>query len=60
MHRIWMDSMQHSAKVVEGLDVVDKIALSEQDGRINRLKKQKIQSMTVELFGETYPEPEKC
>ena len=40
-------------KVVEGLDVVDKIASV-------RTGWQEIQSMTVELFGETYPEPEKC
>ena len=47
-------------KVVEGLDVVDKIA-SVRTGRQDKpVEEQKIQSMTVELFGETYPEPEKC
>lgn len=47
-------------KVVEGLDVVDKIASVRTGWQDKPVEKQKIQSMTVELFGETYPEPEKC
>ena len=47
-------------KIIEGMDVVNKIA----DVPTNRmdapLTPQRIQSMTVELFGETYPEPVKC
>lgn len=47
-------------KVIEGLDVVDKIATVRTGWQDRPVEEQKIQSMTVELFGETYPEPEKC
>ena len=47
-------------KVVEGLDVVDKIASVRTGWQDKPVEEQKIQSMTIELFGETYPEPEKC
>ena len=47
-------------KVVGGLDVVDKIASVRTGWQDKPVEEQKIQSMTVELFGETYPEPEKC
>ena len=47
-------------KVVEGLDVVDKIASVRTGWQDKPVEEQKIQSLTVELFGETYPEPEKC
>lgn len=47
-------------KVVEGLDVVDKIASVRTGWQDKPVEEQKIQSMTVELFGETYPKPEKC
>ena len=47
-------------KVVEGLDVVDKIASVRTGWQDKPVEEQKIQSMTVELFGETYPGPEKC
>lgn len=46
-------------KVIEGLDVVDKIASVRTGWQDRPVEEQKIQSMTVELFGETYPEPEK-
>ena len=46
-------------KVVEGLDVVDKIAETDTDFRDRPLDEQKIASMTVETFGVEYPEPEK-
>ena len=47
-------------KIIEGLNVVDKIA-NVPTNRMDAPKiPQKIQSMTEELFGETYPEPEKC
>ena len=42
------------------LDVVDKIASVRTGWQDKPVEEQKIQSMTVELFGETYPEPEKC
>ncbi len=45
-------------KVIEGLDVVNKIAATDTDYRDRPMKEQKIASMTVETFGEEYPEPE--
>ena len=47
-------------KDTEGLDIVDKIAAVQTDYQDRPLKEQKIKSMTVETFGETYPEPETC
>lgn len=47
-------------KVIEGMDVVNKIAEVRTDYSDRPMKEQKIQSMTVETFGEEYPEPEKC
>ena len=45
-------------KVTEGMDIVDRIAAVQTDYQDRPLKEQKIKSMTVETFGETYPEPE--
>ena len=45
--------------VIEGLDVVDKIASVRTDWGDRPLKEQKIKKMTVEIFGVEYPEPEK-
>ncbi len=47
-------------KVTEGMDVVNKIAEAPTDYRDAPLEKQVIGSMTVETFGETYPQPETC
>ncbi|MFR4440441.1 MAG: peptidylprolyl isomerase, partial [Hungatella sp.] len=47
-------------KVIEGMDVVDKIAEVRTDYSDRPMKDQKIKSVTVDTFGETYPEPEKC
>ena len=46
-------------KVIEGMDVVNKIAETETDFRDRPLDDQQIKSMTVETFGVDYPEPEK-
>ena len=46
-------------KVIEGLEVVDKIAQVGTDWSDRPMVPQIIESMTVETFGETYPEPEK-
>lgn len=46
-------------KVIEGQDVVDKIACVRTDYNDRPLEDQKIASMTVETFGVDYPEPEK-
>ncbi len=47
-------------KVIEGLDIVDRIAGTRTDFRDRPLQEQKIASMTVETFGTDYPEPEKA
>ncbi len=46
-------------KVIEGMDVVNKIATTRTDYSDRPLEKQVIRSMTVETFGIDYPEPEK-
>jgi len=47
-------------KVIEGLDIVDKIALVETDYNDRPTMPQRIKKVTVETFGVDYPEPEKC
>ena len=46
-------------KVTEGLDVVDKIACTATDYSDRPYETQRIQSMSVDTFGEEYDEPEK-
>ncbi|WMJ87522.1 peptidylprolyl isomerase [Anaerocolumna sp. MB42-C2] len=46
-------------KVIEGLEVVNKIAETKTDYSDRPLDPQVMKSVTVELFGETYDEPEK-
>jgi len=46
-------------KVIEGLDVIDKIACVPTDYSDRPLEDQRIASMTVETFGLEYEEPEK-
>jgi peptidyl-prolyl cis-trans isomerase B (cyclophilin B) len=46
-------------KVVEGMDVVDRIAEVRVDYNDRPLKTQKMKSVTVDTFGESYEEPEK-
>jgi peptidyl-prolyl cis-trans isomerase B (cyclophilin B) len=45
-------------KVVEGMDVVNEIADTQTDYSDRPTNDQKIKQVTVELFGETYEEPE--
>jgi peptidyl-prolyl cis-trans isomerase B (cyclophilin B) len=47
-------------KITEGMEVVNRIADERTDYSDRPLSEQKIKSMTVDTFGETYPEPEKC
>ena len=47
-------------KVMEGMDVVNKIAEVRTDFRDCPMEEQKIKKVTVETFGIDYPEPEKC
>ncbi|MFO3665483.1 peptidylprolyl isomerase [Anaerococcus sp. ENR0831] len=46
-------------KVTEGMDVVDKIAESKTDRSDRPVDEVKIKKVTVDTFGEDYPEPEK-
>ena len=46
-------------KVIEGMEVVNKIAETRTDYRDCPLEPQVIKSVTVDTFGETYPEPQK-
>lgn len=46
-------------KVIEGMNVVDEIAQCDTDFSDKPLDPQVIKKMTVETFGEEYPEPEK-
>lgn len=47
-------------QVIEGMDVVNEIAETKTDYSDRPSFDQVIKSVTVETFGETYPEPEKC
>lgn len=46
-------------KVTEGMDVVDRIAGTQTDYSDRPLTGQVMKSVTVETFGEDYPEPDK-
>ncbi len=46
-------------KVIEGMDVVNKIAETATDYNDRPMEKQVMESVTVDTFGETYPEPNK-
>ena len=48
-------------KVIEGMDVVNKIAETPTDSYSDRpYENQVMKSVTVDTFGVEYPEPEKC
>ena len=47
-------------KVTEGMDVVDAIAETQTNYMDAPLEPQVMTKVTVETFGEEYPEPEKC
>ncbi len=47
-------------RVIEGMETVDKIAASEVDWNDKPLTPQVMRTVTVETFGENYPEPVKC
>ena len=46
-------------KVTEGMDVVNKIAETATDHDDRPLQEQRLKTVTVETFGQEYPEPEK-
>ncbi len=45
-------------KVIEGMENVDKIANTDTDFRDAPIEKQVIKKISVETFGQSYPEPE--
>lgn len=47
-------------QIIEGMDIVDKIADVRTDYSDRPMKEQKIRSMTVDTFDVDYPEPETC
>ena len=47
-------------KITEGMDVVNKIAAVRTDFSDRPLEEQKMKKVTVETFGETYPEQERA
>lgn len=47
-------------KVIEGMENVNKIAECMTDFSDRPLEVQKMKNVTVDTFGVTYPEPEKC
>ncbi len=47
-------------KVIEGMDVVNAIAAVPTNYNDRPLETQRMKKVTVETFGEEYPEPEKC
>lgn len=47
-------------KVIEGMDVVNKIAATRTSWGDKPMVPQVMESVTVECFGVEYPEPEKC
>lgn len=46
-------------KVIEGMDVVNRIANTDTDYSDRPLQDQVMKKVTVDTFGESYPEPEK-
>ena len=46
-------------KIIEGMDVVNRIAEVDTDYSDRPMEEQKIKSMTADTFGVDYPEPEK-
>lgn len=47
-------------KVIEGMDVVNKIAKTRTSYGDRPVEEQKMKKVTVDTFGVDYPEPEKC
>lgn len=47
-------------KLTDGFDVLDAIASTRTDYSDRPLEEQRIRTVTVETFGESYPDPVKC
>lgn len=46
-------------KVIQGIEEVDRIATAKRDYRDKPLEDEVMEKVTVDLFGESYPQPEK-
>lgn len=47
-------------KIIEGMETVDKIAQTDTDYNDRPRSDQRMKQVTVETFGQEYPQPEKC
>ena len=47
-------------KVIEGMDVADRIVAAKRDWNDRPREDQRMKTVTVDTFGVEYPEPEKC
>ena len=47
-------------KITEGMDVVDKIAGTATDYSDRPMEEQRMKKVTVDTFGEDYPEPKRA
>lgn len=59
--RVVCDNLKTGAfgKIIEGMDVVNKIAETATDFSDRPLEDQRLKTVTVDCFGVEYPEPEK-
>ena len=51
---------QGVSRLIEGMDVVNRIACTKTGSQDRPAEDQKMAKVTVETFGVDYPEPEKC
>jgi peptidyl-prolyl cis-trans isomerase B (cyclophilin B) len=62
MHNIYAQHLDGNytafGKVIEGMDEVDRIANVKKDGNDKPIIPEIIKNITVDCFGEDYPEPE--
>ena len=47
-------------KITEGMEIVNKIAETSTDYSDRPMEPQVLKQVTVDTFGETYPQPETC
>lgn len=57
-YQSWDGEYTAFGMVIDGMDTVDGVMSTRVDGNDRPRREQKISKMTVETFGETYPEPD--